>query len=165
MVLQNVFGWLEAWPLSEGIRQSSWMFPAIESVHVIAITLVVGSVMVVDLRVLGLTSPGKRITELSMEVLPWTWGAFLVALVSGSLLFAAKAHAYFGNLNFELKMALLALAALNMMFFHFVAYRTVRNWDIGRSSPGLAKMGCGLSLVFWLSIIVMGRWIGFTIEG
>jgi len=163
--LQDIFSWLEAWPLSEGIRQSSWMFPAIESVHVIAITLVVGSVMIVDLRVLGLTSPTKRITELSTEVLPWTWGAFLMALFSGALLFAAKAHSYFGNLNFQLKMLLMVLAALNMLFFHFVSYRSVAGWDLGRAAPGLAKLGCGLSLTLWLLIIVTGRWIGFTIEG
>jgi hypothetical protein len=165
VILQSVFEWLEAWPLSEGIRQSSWMFPTIESVHVIAITLVVGSVMIVDMRVLGLTSPNKRITELSAEVLPWTWGAFAIALVTGSLLFAAKAHAYFGNLNFRLKMLLLVMAALNMLAFHFVSYRTVAVWDVGRPAPRLAKLGCGLSLAFWVLIIVMGRWIGFTIEG
>jgi hypothetical protein len=141
------------------------MFPAVESVHVIAITLVVGSVMIVDLRVLGLTSPRKPITELSAEVLPWTWGAFLIALVTGSLLFAAKAHAYFGNLNFRLKMLLLVMAALNMLVFHFVSYRTVLAWNVDRPAPALAKLGCALSLTFWVLIIIMGRWIGFTIEG
>jgi hypothetical protein len=109
--------------------------------------------------------PNKRITELSTEVLPWTWGAFLIALFTGSLLFAAKTHSYFGNLNFQLKMLLLVLAALNMMFFHLISYRIVTAWDVGRTAPGLAKLGCGLSLIFWLLIIVMGRWIGFTIEG
>lgn len=165
MTLQTIFEWLESWTVSEGIRQSSWMFPAFESVHVIAITLVVGSVMIVDLRVLGLTSASKRISELSEEVLPWTWGAFLVAVVSGAFLFAAKAHAYFDNLNFRLKMVLMLAAGLNMMVFHFIPYRTVRNWDVGRPAPAQAKLACGLSLAFWVLIVAMGRWIGFSIEG
>lgn len=165
MTLQSVFEWLESWPVSVGIRQSSWMFPAFESVHVIAITLVVGSVMIVDLRVLGLASHRQRVTELSQAVLPWTWGAFVTALISGSFLFAAKAHAYFDNFNFRLKMFLMAAAFLNMLAFHYGPYRSVRAWDAGAPAPALAKLGCGLSLTFWVLIVAMGRWIGFSIEG
>jgi hypothetical protein len=141
------------------------MFPAFESVHVIAITLVVGSVMVVDLRVLGLASRRQRVTELSLSVLPWTWGAFLTALISGAFLFAAKAHTYFDNVNFRLKMFLMAAAFLNMLVFHYCPYRSVRAWDLGGRAPASAKLGCALSLTFWVLIVAMGRWIGFSIEG
>ena len=165
MTLQTVFEWLESWPVSVGIRQSSWMFPAFESVHVIAITLVVGSVMIVDLRVLGLTSRRERVTQLSLSVLPWTWGVFALALVSGAFLFAAKAHTYFDNLNFRLKMLLMAAAFVNMLVFHFLPYRSVGLWDQGRAAPLLARIGCGLSLTLWVLIVAMGRWIGFSIEG
>jgi hypothetical protein len=165
VTLQSIFDWLEAWPVSVGIRQSSWMFPAFESVHVIAITLVVGSVMVVDLRVLGLASLNRRITALSEEILPWTWGAFMVAVISGAFLFAAKAHTYFFNIEFQLKMALMLAAGLNMLVFHFASYRTVREWDLGRPAPVVARIGCGLSLTFWILVVAMGRWIGFSIEG
>lgn len=165
MTLQSIFEWLESWPVSVGIRQSSWMFPAFESVHVIAITLVVGSVMIVDLRVLGLASLRQRITDLSQSVLPWTWGAFVVALISGAFLFAAKAHTYFDNVNFRLKMLLMAAAFLNMLAFHYGPYRSVRTWDAGRRAPAMAMVGCGLSLTFWVLIVAMGRWIGFSIEG
>ena len=148
MLLQNIFEWCESLPISVGIRQSSWMFPAIESVHVIAITLVVGSVMIVDLRVLGLASRNQRVTELSRSVLPWTWGLFTIALASGAFLFAAKAHAYFENTNFRLKMALMAIAFANMLVFHFVPYRSVSAWDragrgatsaAGRSAPAFHR--------------------------
>ncbi len=165
MTLQSVFEWLESWPVSVGIRQSSWMFPAFESVHVIAMTLVVGSVMVVDLRVLGLASCSRRVSQLSEEILPWTWGAFVIALISGAFLLAAKAHTYFGNIEFQLKMALMFAAGLNMLVFHFVPYRTVGEWDLGRPAPALARFSCGLSLGFWILVVAMGRWIGFSIEG
>jgi hypothetical protein len=162
LTFQHVLEWLEALPLSVGIRESFWMFPTIESVHVIAITLVVGSVMVVDLRVLGLTSRKTRVTELSGSVLSWTWAAFVLALLSGSLLFASKAHAYLDNLNFRLKFLVMAAAFANMLLFHSGPYRSVRAWDLGRT-PALAKLGCALSLVFWVLIVAMGRWIGFTL--
>lgn len=74
MNLQGVFQWLESWPLSVAVRESSWMFPAVESVHVIAITLVVGSILIVDLRVLGWASRDERVRQLAGSILPWTWG-------------------------------------------------------------------------------------------
>jgi hypothetical protein len=163
--MQSLFQSLESWPVSVGIRESSWMFPAFESVHVIAISLVVGSVMVVDLRVLGLASRSERVTELSEAILPWTWGAFVVALISGFFMFAAKAHTYFGNLSFQTKLVLMAAAFLNMLMFHFIPYRSVQSWNDGAPAPLLAKLACGLSLTLWVSIVLMGRWIGFSIEG
>jgi hypothetical protein len=160
-----LFEWLEAWPVSVGLRESSWMFPAFESVHVIAITLVVGSVMIVDLRVLGLTSRSERVTELAEAILPWTWGTFLVAFISGFFMFAAKAHVYFGNLSFQIKMLLMAAAFVNMLLFHFIPYRSVRSWDDGASAPRTAQLACGVSLTLWVFIVLMGRWIGFSVEG
>jgi hypothetical protein len=165
VTLQNVFEWLQSWPISQSIRQSSWMFPAIECVHVIAITLVVGSVMIVDVRVLGLTSTRKSISELSWEVLPWTWVLFAVAAISGAFMFAAKATAYFADAPFRIKMLLIAAAGLNMVCFHFGPFKTIRQWDRDVQPPALAKLSCGLSLTFWILVVAMGRWIGFTIEG
>jgi hypothetical protein len=163
--LQRVFHWLESWPISAGVRESPWMFPAIESVHVIAITLVVGSILIVDLRVLGLTSRNERVTEIAGSILPWTWGVFCVAVVSGFTLFAAKAHTYFDNINFQTKMVLMAAAFINMLVFHLIPFRSVGTWDIGRPAPWPAKLTCAVSLTLWILIVAMGRWIGFSIEG
>jgi hypothetical protein len=160
--MQGFFEWLESWPVSVGLRESFWMFPAVESTHVIAITLVVGLVMIVDLRVLGLASRMERVTELSGAVLPWAWVAFAVAVISGFLMFAAKPHSYFGNLSFQIKMLLMAAAFLNMLMFHLIPYRSVHSWDDGVPSPPLAKLACGVSLTLWVSIVLMGRWIGFS---
>jgi len=163
--LDGIFHWLESWPLSAAVRESPWVFPAIESVHVIAITLVVGSILIVDLRVLGLASRNERVSEIAGSILPWTWGVFCLAVVSGFTLFAAKAHTYFGNLNFELKMALMAAAFFNMLVFHLVPFRSVRSWDIGCPAPFLAKLACAVSVTLWILIVAMGRWIGFSIQG
>ena len=165
MSLQGVFQWLESGPISAAVRESPWVFPAVESVHVIAITLVVGSVLIVDLRVLGWASRNERVTDVAGSILPWTWGVFCVAVISGFTLFAAKAHTYFGNANFQAKMLLMAAAFINMLVFHLIPYRSVESWDIGRSAPWLAKLACAVSLTLWIFIVAMGRWIGFSIEG
>lgn len=165
MGLQGVFHWLESGPISGAVRESSWVFPAIESVHVIAITLVVGSILIVDLRVLGWASRKERVTEVAGAILPWTWGVFGVAALSGFTLFAAKAHTYFDNAPFQTKMALMGAAFINMLVFHLVPFRSVDSWDIGGPAPWAAKLACGVSLTLWVLIVAMGRWIGFSIEG
>jgi hypothetical protein len=165
VTLQGVFQWLESGSMSAAVRESAWVFPAIESVHVIAITLVVGSIVIVDSRVLGWTSRNERVTDIAGSILPWTWGVFCVAVLSGFTLFAAKAHTYFANTNFEIKMVLMAAAFLNMLVFHLIPYRSVASWDIGRPAPLLARLACTVSLTLWIFIVAMGRWIGFSIEG
>jgi hypothetical protein len=164
-MLDAVLNWLHDLPLSSAIRVSSWMFPSIESLHVIAITLVVGSIAIVDLRLLGLTSNRKPVTELSTEVLPWTWSFFVVAVITGFLMFMSKAPTYFANTPFRLKMLLLLCAGVNMLVFHFLTYRSVHRWD--QDVPTLlgARVAGVLSLSFWIGVIAAGRWIGFTIEG
>ena len=163
--LHGLLDWLESWPLSQGLRESSWMFPTFETMHVIAIALVVGSVMIVDVRILGLTSKRKAVKELSWEVLPWTWLMFAIAVVSGGVMFASQANNYFENIPFRLKMLLLVAAGINMLFFHFVPYKTVQHWNQNSNAPMLAKLSCGLSLSFWILVVAMGRWIGFTLSG
>ena len=156
---------IQAWPFSQAVRESPWLFPTLESVHVVAITLVVGSIMIVDLRLLGITSNKKPVSELATEVLPWTWGLFALAAASGIGMFISKAPEYFDNLPFRIKMALMALAGANMLIFHLTAYRSVHLWD--RDAPTLiaAKVAAGLSLGFWVGVVTAGRWIAFVKHG
>jgi hypothetical protein len=162
MTVQDLLAWVEATPLAVTMRESSWMFPAVESVHVIAITLVVGSVMIVDLRLLGVTSKRKPVSELATEVLPWTWAMFLLAVATGVLMFISKAQDYFDNTPFRLKMLCLALAGLNMVVFHLTAYRSVHHWDTEKPTLASAKVTGALSLIFWVGVVTFGRWIAFV---
>jgi hypothetical protein len=104
------------------------------------------------------------VTELTREVLPWTWGLFAIAVASGSLMFISKASAYFANWPFRLKMLCLLLAGLNMMFFHIFTYRSVQLWDQDRPTLMGAKVAGVLSLTFWVCVVTFGRWIGFTVR-
>jgi hypothetical protein len=156
---------IESWPISSAMRGelpgSDWLFPIVETLHVMTFTLVVGSIAMVDLRLLGLSSRDSSISRLSAEVLPWTWIAWSLAALFGSLLFMAKAHVYAGNLQFRLKFVCMALAAVNMLVFHFGAFRQVARWEMGEL-PTSAKVAGALSLLLWIAVVFFGRWTGFT---
>jgi hypothetical protein len=152
------------WPLSQYIAASSWAFPTFETVHVIAIVTVLGSIMVMDLRLLGLASGETRVTEISRDTLPWTWGAFVIAFISGSLLFISKATDYTVNPFFVWKMVVIVAAGLNMGVFHLLTWRSVDTWDSRRDAPLGAKIAGGLSLFLWLVVVFLGRAIGFTLD-
>jgi hypothetical protein len=154
--------WLYDTPWAETIRANELLFPWFESVHVLAITLVLGSFVVVDLRLLGIASRSRPVTKLVREVLPVTWVAFGLAVITGGTLFASNAVEYFHNFPFRMKMILMLLAGLNMVVFHFVTYRTIGVWDEAPRTPLSARLAGGLSITMWLAIVAFGRWIGFT---
>lgn len=161
----NILGactWLEATAPAVAISESEWLFPTIETVHVLALTLVIGSIAMLDLRLLGVSTRNRAVMELSDETLPWTWGAFVVAAISGSLMFASAATRYYHNIPFRFKIALLALAGINMAIFHFTAYRAVHSWNMTLPTPLAARVAASLSLVFWVGVVVAGRWVGFV---
>jgi len=158
-VIHAFFSWLQSTQLAH-IVSETW-FPLVESLHVIALTLVAGTIFIVDLRLVGLASRHMRFTTLSEQVLPWTWRAFVLAVVTGGLLLAANAEGYYGNTPLRIKAVLLVLAGLNMAWFQGVVYRGVARWDAGRP-PGPARLSGWLSLLLWTGVIVCGRWAGFV---
>jgi len=162
MALDALWTAIEQIPVAREIRATGQLFPWIESVHVLAICTVVGTIGIMDLRLLGVGSVDKPVSRISRQVLPLTWGAFALAVVTGSLLFASSAMTYANNWPFRLKMICLLLAGLNMMVFHTTTWRSALVWDTHRQPPAAAKLQAGLSLGFWLCIIAFGRWIGFT---
>lgn len=147
--------------LATSIREVDVLFPALESLHVIAVTLVVGTIAVVDLRLLGIASHRRSASRLIHELLPFTWGAFAVALVTGSLMFTSKSIDYAANTAFLWKLVMLFLAGLNMTIFHLGAHRRIASWDSAPSPPSAARMAGLVSLILWTATIVLGRWIGF----
>jgi hypothetical protein len=164
LIIVSIAKWLQATSLAQTVSQSVWLFPAIETIHVIAIALVVGSIAVLDLRILGLSWKERSITAIAKDVLPWTWGSFLVAVIAGSLMFISAAAKYIVDLPFQLKMVLIVLAGVNMVVFHRLTYPDVAFWDKDAPPPFRAKLAAGLSLGLWIGVVVCGRMIGFTTE-
>ncbi len=154
---------LQNTPWGVAVRESTWMFPTVESIHVLSLVLVVGSIMVVDLRLLNLASRQRSVSELTADILPWTWTAFLAAAITGFLLFSSSAVRYWGIWEFKAKMCMLILAAINMGIFHLGAFRSVAKWDRAPSPPPTgARVAGAVSLCIWVTIVALGRWIGFV---
>ena len=141
-----------------------WWFANIETIHVLAVALLFGTILMVDLRLLGLTTRRTAITSLSSEVLPYTWVAFAIAMVTGALLFVSKATVYAYNLQFQLKMLFMLLAGINMAIFHFGIYRNVLAWNEALPPPLPARLAGAISIGLWVTVIFLGRWIGFTVQ-
>ena len=156
---------LEETGLASGIRDSLYVFPILESIHVMALSVVFGTITVVDLRLLGFASSGRAFARMSSELLRITWGAFAVAALTGTLMFMTNARVYYNNTPFRLKMVLLALAGLNMALFHLTAGRSIARWEKAPAAPGIGRLTASLSLALWIAIVFAGRVIGFTTTG
>jgi hypothetical protein len=156
---------LEDSGLANSLRSSLYYFPFLESIHVMALGVVFGTILVVDLRALGIASTHRPFTRLSTELLRLTWGAFAISALTGSLMFITNARVYAHNTSFQVKMILLALAGVNMAVFHLTAGRSVATWDQAPTAPRTGRITAGVSLGLWLGIILAGRVIGFTTTG
>jgi hypothetical protein len=149
-------------PVAQAIAASAWLYPTIETVHVLALTLVVGSIAMLDLRLIGAAHRDRTVTRLAAEVLPFTWVSFAFAVLSGALLFSSAAVKLFDNTPMRIKMALLVLAGINMGLFHLFTWRDVHRWDGRFPTPMAAKLAGGASLALWVGVVFFGRWIGFV---
>jgi len=162
MDIDALLKFLEASGLAARIRDSVFLFPMIESTHVIVLALVFGTIAVIDLRLLGIASTQRSFHRMASDILKWTWGAFALTALTGSLMFITNATVYYHNFFFRMKMLLLALTGINMLFFELTAGRTIHGWDRAPSAPRAGKAVAALSLAMWIGIICMGRLIGFT---
>jgi hypothetical protein len=162
MDIAGILSSLQSSALATRIRESLLLFPMLESFHVIGLTMVFGTIAIIDLRLLGLASTRRPFTRIANEVLKWTWAAFGLTVITGALMFTTNAGVYFHNFYFRSKMLLLLLAGINMLVFELTAGRSVEQWDKDRSAPLSGKTMAALSILLWISIIFLGRWIGFT---
>ena len=153
---------VQALPLSEYIGFTAW-FPFLESIHVLAVGLVFGSLLMVDLRLLGVAALRYPVSRMIRELIPWTWFAFAVAAVTGTGLFMTRAGAYAYNPALQAKMVLLLLACGNMALFQFRTFRHIESWDGAVVTPMSAKLAGAASLILWAAIVLAGRWTGHLI--
>ncbi|MBG6120539.1 MULTISPECIES: DUF6644 family protein [unclassified Sphingobium] len=162
MDLLNILQSLEETSIALAIKEGDNLFPWLESFHVLAITLVVGTIAIVDLRLIGYPSHRRGARQLIVELLPFTWVAFVVAVITGSLLFLSNAVKYFENPLFLIKMGLLLAAGINMAIFHLGAYRKITEWDDLLPPPVSVRVAGAMSLCLWIGVVIFGRWIGFS---
>ena len=120
---------IEKGEVGQWVAESTWAFNATLMLHMIAVAMVFGLIAIVDLRLLGLTSRKTAVTELCRDVIPWTWVAFAISVVTGTVIFTGQAVKYFDNYAFRMKFLVLLLAGINMLVFQFIIFRNVAKWD------------------------------------
>jgi uncharacterized membrane protein len=125
MSVQSILESIEGSALAEWMRDTNPAMQVVESTHVLAAVLVLGTVLIADLRLLGITDPQRTFTRIGRETLPLTWAAFALAVVTGSLMFTTSAQTYFGNAAFQFKALALLAAGLNMLLFQLSTARGI----------------------------------------
>jgi hypothetical protein len=161
MSVLQICQWIHDTNLATSIRESDWVYPVIETIHVLAIALLAGTVAIVDLRLLGIVLKREPVSRIAGQVLPLTWAGFVAMFASGGLLFLAQAVKSYNNPAFRIKLLLLILVGINPLVFHSTVYRSVGAWDDAPSTPRRARLAAVLSICLWSGIIVAGRAIAY----
>lgn len=154
--------WLENTPGSVALHESIWVYPIVESVHVLTLCVFLGLTLMLDLRLLGAVLQSTPVSQILRRFMPWTVAGFAVMVVSGALLFYAIPVKTYLNIFFRFKVAFLLIAGLNVSIFQATAARTLARWDLDAMPPLGARLAGGLSLALWAAIVVCGRMIAYN---
>ncbi len=157
-LLMSFCEWADNSCFGHGIRNSVWLFPFVEIFHLLALGVLGGTILIVNLRLLGIRFQHERVSDLARDVQPWMRGSLVVMLVSGFFLFSSESVKMFGNGAFRVKMVSLVLAIL----FTFTLHRKVTMSDETQVSPPWRKLAALLSLVLWSGVGLAGRAIGIV---
>ena len=152
---------LDGGALGQLMRSARWLYPIVEIVHIVGFVLLVGSVLMFDLRLLGL-SRQLPLTLMARHLLRWSLASLLLVVPAGLLMFSAHPQDFIANRVFLLKLALIMSAGVNAAVFHMGVWRTVADWDTGRAAPGTARAQALLSVVLWLGVIACGRLLAYV---
>jgi hypothetical protein len=148
--------------IGTNIRESTLLFPIIESVHVLALSLSVGLVLITDLRLMGVVMRNRATSEIWSQFFPWMMSGFAVMFLTGSLLFWSHALSAYHSNAFRAKLVLLLLSGLNAAIYHVTIYRKMDQWDTSPNPPIQAGLAAWTSLILWAGVITMGRIMAYT---
>ncbi len=163
MSFDHFLHWLSDTSFSVMMRESVWAEPVVESIHVLTLTLFLGFVLLLDLRLLDVTLRRKPVSEMFAQFNPWLFAGFVVMIVTGLLLFSGDPVSFYSTLFFKVKMLMLALAGLNVVLFNATLGRRIDEWDQAPRTPWKVKLCGAVSLVLWVSIVAAGRGIAYAL--
>ncbi len=160
--LEEFYWWIEDLPLSIAIG-STWIYPLLESIHVLAAVMVFGAIFTVDLALLGIAAQSYSIQRLVKELVPWSVVAFVIAVITGVGMFITRVSGYLTNDAFLWKLFLLLIAGLNIFIFHRWILPSLSVLEGAGKEPLRARLSGGLSLLLWAGVMLAGRWIGHLV--
>jgi hypothetical protein len=154
--------WLASTGWSIALHESLYMYPLVESAHVLTLCLFVGFAVMLDLRLLGFTLRAVPVSEMLDRVLPWTKVGFVVMMATGALLFYAIPVRNYQNIFFRIKILMLLFSGLNVWMFHWRVERRMADWDLDPIAPKAARVSAVVSLVLWSAVVICGRMIAYN---
>lgn len=157
--------WLSRTPISVLLQTVEWIIPAVQTVHILAIAIVMSSVLMVDLRLMGLMGRSQSIAGMTRRFIPWVWWSLVVLLFSGALLIVAEPARDLLNPVFQAKIGLILAAILFTAVFQQVVRRNMEFWDLSPSRRIGALATAVVSLLLWTAILGCGRWIAYVEHG
>jgi len=142
-------------PSTNPLNNNDWAFPLLEIIHILGFAFSIGTIAIVDLRLLGLALPRQSPAQLLRDTAPWTLIGLAVMLMSGPLIFSSDPNMYLYNSAFRFKMG----ALLTAIVYNYTIHRKIAMAD---SSSGMGKLVGGVSLLLWISIVFAGLFIAFV---
>ncbi len=161
-MIERFLGWLGETPWSVAFLESLYMWPFVESAHVLTLGLFVGTTAMMDLRLLGIAFRKVPITAFTERLLPWTRIGFTIMTITGLLLFYSQPLRYYHNVFFRVKVVVLILAAINVAVFHRGVHRSAYEWDHDTRPPRAARVAGAVSLTAWAVVVITGRLIAYN---
>jgi hypothetical protein len=162
MYLRSWFEWVDAFPSSIAFRESSYVYPFTLTTHIVGMSIFVGLVIMMDLRLAGIGNTRTPLTQVQKRLFPWQMLGMVLSFSTGALLFYGQPMRFYSNIFFWIKVVMMILAAVNALAFHQLTYRSVAAWDSDTATPYGARLAGALSLALWAAVVISGRLIAYN---
>jgi len=155
--------WLQDLGWTTALRESQFLFPIIEGIHLLGLAFILGPVLMLDFRLAGIAWRDQPVSRIANAFVPYSVAGATLMFVTGGLLFAAEAVRCWNSAWFKVKVVLLIVAGANALYFHFKTQRGWGAWDTDAVPPPAARMAGILSIIFWAGVVLAGRWTAYTL--
>lgn len=159
--MESLLAWIQASAIAAAMRTSLWMYPVVEIVHILGFILLVGSIAMLDVRLLG-WGRALPVRALCRMLVPWSLAGAVLVVPAGLMMFSARPDDFVNNPVFQLKLLLIVVAGINAGLFHFGVYRSAAQWDAGTRAPLPARLHAMASLALWVATVSCGRLLAYT---
>jgi hypothetical protein len=161
-MIAGILEWVGTTKWSVMLLESYYVWPLLESTHVVTLAFFVGTALMMDLRLVGIAFPGVPVTAFTGRLLPWTRFAFALMVTTGLLLFYSSPLRYYNNIFFRLKIVLLLSAGLNIWLFHSRIHLDVEEWENDLRPPRAARIAGLVSIIVWTGVVFSGRLVAYN---